>query len=332
MPIVAQAPGKLVILGEYAVLHGGRALVMAVDRHCRVSIDSVDSTHCSLVTQAPNTQRFSFRLGQNSGSKLVDEIVASLSEARPVSGWEACVDSRAFFGNTGNKFGIGSSAAVLVAFAGAFGRFVGATTDELSVNALIELHRSFQGGAGSGLDVAAAKLGGITDFRLDDANRPLFGSVQLPNSVGFAGVFTGTSAATPDFLRCFDHWRASESREAESFLAEMRQTAENGYAAMSANDAGEFLRAVKAYGYQLERLGAAFGREIVTKEHRRIGELAERFDVVYKVSGAGGGDLGLALSCDTAALALFTAAVSAESFECIDLKIDRNGLVIEEQM
>jgi phosphomevalonate kinase len=34
MTVHARAPGKVVVLGEYAVLDGAPALVLAVDRYC----------------------------------------------------------------------------------------------------------------------------------------------------------------------------------------------------------------------------------------------------------------------------------------------------------
>ena len=41
MRVRATAPGKLVVLGEYAVLTGAPALVLAVDRQCQVAEDVV---------------------------------------------------------------------------------------------------------------------------------------------------------------------------------------------------------------------------------------------------------------------------------------------------
>ena len=38
MAIVARAPGKLVALGEYAVLEGAPAIVLAVDRYCEATL------------------------------------------------------------------------------------------------------------------------------------------------------------------------------------------------------------------------------------------------------------------------------------------------------
>jgi len=38
MEVTASTPGKLVLLGDYAVLEGAPALVMAVNRHAKVRI------------------------------------------------------------------------------------------------------------------------------------------------------------------------------------------------------------------------------------------------------------------------------------------------------
>ena len=38
MSIQVQVPGKMILLGEYAVLEGARALVMAVNRYVKVSV------------------------------------------------------------------------------------------------------------------------------------------------------------------------------------------------------------------------------------------------------------------------------------------------------
>ena len=68
--------------------------------------------------------------------------------------------------------------------------------------------------------------------------------------------------------------------------------------ALRADDAAAWLEAFAAYGRGLQELGEAIGAEIVTAEHREIGEEARRYGVAYKVSGAGGGDLGLACAAD----------------------------------
>jgi phosphomevalonate kinase len=87
---------------------------------------------------------------------------------------------------------------------------------------------------------------------------------------------------------------------------------------------------VADYGEALEGLGLAMGAEIVTAKHRQIGLLGRRLGVVYKTSGAGGGDVGLALSLQPESLSEFRARVAELGFLVVELAIDQQGLVVEE--
>ena len=48
MIVTATAPGKLVLLGEYAVLEGAPALVMAIDRRAEVRLETRTQAPCML--------------------------------------------------------------------------------------------------------------------------------------------------------------------------------------------------------------------------------------------------------------------------------------------
>ena len=115
------------------------------------------------------------------------------------------------------KLGIGSSAAALTAWAAAWSVYSGQghiSRDEGGLETLIGLHRTLQGGSGSGLDVAASLFGGILTYRLVSESGPRVGSVQLPNSVGFTTVFTGFSASTRDLVAAYSDWRTARPAEA----------------------------------------------------------------------------------------------------------------------
>lgn len=323
---IARAPGKAVVLGEYAVLAGAPALVLAVDRYARASIRSCSGGTSSLETRFPERRRVEAQTGSETGVELVDLVRRALGGER--SAWRASLDSADFY-LAGRKLGLGSSAAALVAFAGAWSAW--ARRPRPTLGEAIELHRRFQGGAGSGLDVAASLVGGAIEFRLDADREPHVGSVQLPNSVGFAGIFAGRSASTPVLLARYHEWRAEKPKEAADRQRTMERIAEFGCAAAGRGESEEFLRAVDQYGRELEALGRAIGAEIVTAEHRALTETARRFGVIYKVSGAGGGDLGLGLGADPDALAAFRRAAQEQGFAAVDLGVDRQGLVIEER-
>jgi phosphomevalonate kinase len=323
---VARAPGKLVALGEYAVLDGAPAVVLALDRYAEAAIGKSADASSRLTTKSAAVEERRFLPGMPSGAALVD-LVAS---AAPALAWAGSIDSQAFFVN-GSKLGLGSSAAVLVAWAGAFATFArsqGLALAEPRVEALIELHRQFQGGKGSGLDVAASFTGGVITFRLPRPGSPQIGSVRLPNSVGFAGIFAGRSASTPAFVAHYGAWRRDRPRDAAALVGRLTAQAEAGCAALEGNDAAGWLEAFAAYGRGLQDLGEAIGAEIVTAEHLEISATAERLGVAYKVSGAGGGDLGLACAADSERLEAFKTAVGSRGFRVINVSLADHGLQV----
>jgi phosphomevalonate kinase len=326
--IAARAPGKLVVLGEYAVLDGVPALVLAVDRYVDAAIEPSRDERCHLETRAPEPALHRFAAGRPSGVPLVDLVTGQAA----VPPWRGVLDSSALF-EDGTKLGLGSSAAALCAWAGVWARYAerhGAAVLPTTLAALIDAHRTFQSGTGSGLDVAASLAGGLIEFRLDPPGVPRVGSVRLPNSVGFAGIFAGRSASTPELVGRYRAWRAARPREADAVLRGLRSIAEAGCAAARGDDAAAFVAAIADYGRGLQNLGVAIGAEIVTAEHGQIGEHAQRFGVAYKVSGAGGGDLGLALAADLEALAAFKRSVTRRGFRVIDFCMAERGLVVEE--
>jgi phosphomevalonate kinase len=326
--IVARAPGKVVALGEYAVLDGAPAVVFAVDRFVEVTLAASTDGACRLVMQAGETTERVLIPGQPSGVPLVDLVGASVPLRAP---WHATIDSRALFEGP-EKLGLGSSAAVVCAWAGAFAAFAReqGLTDvaDPGVGGLIELHQALQGGKGSGLDVAASYTGGAITYRVTRPGLPQIGSVRWPNSVGFAGIFAGRSASTPGFVAQYRAWRTRRPGEATALVGRLTALAEAGCAALTGDDAAGWLEAFSAYGLALQELGEAIGLSVVTAEHREIGVEARRHGVAYKVSGAGGGDLGLACAADSGRLEAFKKSVGDRGFRVINVSLADHGLQV----
>ncbi len=322
----ARAPGKLVALGEYAVLDGAPAVVLALDRYAEARIVPSRDGRCRLSLHAERLVELQFAPGEASGAALVDLVTA----AAPQLAFEATLDSQPFYAG-GAKLGLGSSAAVLCAFAGAFAAFAdsqGSTVPPPNVGQLIDMHRRFQGGKGSGLDVAASYTGGAITFSVAGSSVPQIGSVRLPNSVGFAGIFAGRSASTPELVAHYGAWRTRRPQEAAALVRRLTALAEAGCEALRQGDAAAWLEAFAAYGRGLRQLGDEIGAEIVTAEHREIGAEAKRYGVAYKVSGAGGGDLGLACGADLGQLEAFRKSVRDRGFRVINVSLAEHGLVV----
>lgn len=330
MRITARAPGKLVVLGEYAVLDGAAALVMAVDRYCFAELAPADGETCRITVTGAATRTIELGLQAHSGLDVVDAVLRHWPAQR-IGPWRAQIDSSALHAR-GGKLGLGSSAASIAAWAGAWTAYTGRGVlprSAQTVAALVGLHRGLQSGAGSGIDVAASVLGGVLQFRLDGP-LPEAVSVRLPDGVRFVGVSTAEPSSTPDLLGRFEAWRVAQPSAAEDRIERMRRTADQGMAALGTADAGRFLEAVQRYGHELEALGGALHAEVVTPLHASIAALARRYGVTYKISGAGGGDVGLGLSTDAEALEAFAASLP-NGCSAMALDVDTAGLVTESE-
>ena len=323
---VASAPGKLVILGEYAVLANAPALVMAVDRRCRAEIRSSGNAVCRLKSSAEAERQVIFRSRARSGLALVDRI----TEAFPIAegeAWRGFLDSSGLY-REGRKLGLGSSAAALTAWCGAWLAWTGQGIAEASAAVLrrfIEEHTAYQGGAGSGLDIAASLHGGVIRFQHDEETGPRVESVKLPDGVDFVSVFVRSSASTRKHLAQFRARSAESPASASFWMDSLDRLSESGIQCAAVGDADGFLDAIRDYAGGLQALGEWMEAEIFTPGHLYLMNLAERFGVAYKVSGAGGGDMGLAFSTDPEALARFGKA-AGERYDTIDLAIDPQGL------
>jgi len=328
MIVSASAPGKVVLLGEYVVLDGAQALVMAVNKRCRAELGPVPGDRGSLEMRMPALQVSDFGRGELTGSSLLDTLIGSADLGPPWPVWAAAIDSSEFF-SAGLKLGLGSSAAALVAFAGASWATAG-KPGQPGLSELIACHRSFQGGAGSGIDVAAALTGGVVKFSLSPVGEPRIGSVQLPKSVGFAGIFAGGSASTPGLVGQYRQWADAGSGQADALRQRLIAAADRGCVAVHDDDGSAFVAAIDEYGRCLEELGHEMGADLVTAEHRQIGKIAAEMGLAYKVSGAGGGDVGMACGLDPDALRSFSDKATSGGFRAVPLLVDELGLLVEE--
>jgi phosphomevalonate kinase len=343
----ASAPGKLVVLGEYAVLEGAPALALAVNRraHARLAL----RTDGQILIQAPalgladvalridaDGQPHWPRAQDAQRLRLVDAILRGLAAEGllppPGRGFELTLDSAEFF-HEGHKLGLGSSAALTVALASALavyaGRGAATANRRVWLERLLAVHRDFQDGRGSGVDVAASLVGGLIAYRLGDDGVPRFEALAWPAGVQARFVWSGASASTADFLARLAAWRDAHPVQYAAHLDTLRKLAEA--AAQAAGDArgAEFLAAAAAYAEALDAFGAACGLPIFSAVHRRLRELARAAGVVYKPCGAGGGDFGVLLSAAAQPLAEAGAALERAGFRCLPLCAEERGLQLE---
>lgn len=311
----ASAPGKLVLSGEYAVLAGAPAVVAAIDRRvtCRIGARETGgwAFHSRGYDAASRHRRDALPDIPGDPGALVRHAIrrlgvdtATLPEHLGIE-----IDSRPCY-HDGAKLGLGSSAAAAVAVAGAMARIA---KRESTLPQALAIHRDLQGGSGSGLDVAAAFRGGVIRYQAGEAR-------SIPWSSGIRSVFVyvGWSTETRALVQRFNDWRGVGEPP------ELRRLVECARAVAQAR--GSFLVPLAEYVDALDALDRAARIGIFSEAHRTATSLAGDHGVLYKPCGAGGGDMGVALSEDADALDAFRGPVTEVGLHVVSAAIDTDGL------
>ncbi len=281
--ILVRAPGKLFVLGEYAVLDGGSACVAAVDRGVSCRVRAGDK----LTTPTGDTRFVAAALA----------AVQAPTRQYLFDHWNPV--------DLPDKPGFGGSAAATVAAVAAglvanmvrFEHELWATVEDLAV----AVHHRVQG-SGSGLDVRASARGGFNHFA-GDAVTPL----PTPELVA---VWSGRSAQTGPRVARYLAWAAAERTR---FRAESDALAEGWVA--------DPVAALREGRLLLERALRLAGVDYRTPGLDRIAALAAVHGGAAKPSGAGGGDVAVAVIPDPEARAAFAAACDAEGLTPIPVQV-----------
>jgi phosphomevalonate kinase len=208
----------------------------------------------------------------------------------------------------------GGAAAVLVAAVAAFlGRA------RTALDAALTAHARFQGGRGSGADVAAAWHGGLVEVTRTASGLRIVRRV-LPPGLELLVGWTGEGAATEPLLRRFE--AAGEPR----VLSELAAIATAAAVAVQRGDGVGLAAAVAGSTDLLDRLGREIEVPVVTPPLARLVAAAASAGAVAKPSGAGGGDCGIALVTSPALAAAVRAAWQAAGIVPLAVAIAARGV------
>ena len=311
MSVHAIAPGKVMIAGEYAVLEGGDAIVMAVDRFAA----AIPGEGAPLPRESAATLAVAKREGVLARDHAMHLDTRALEEGD-------------------RKLGLGSSAAGCSA-----ALVLAAHTEQLEVDARrAELaavarrgHREAQGG-GSGVDVLASMHGGVIAVRFPNGpnDEPMVEPLAWPKSLAWCVLWTGVPVRTSELIRAVRAFAERDPQGMRDCMVAIRTAAAHFEKALRAGDAAAAVRAVASHHRAMERLGTASHAPIVTPAMQQLAAEAEPLGAAIKPSGAGGGDIVLAVAHDRAVLDAVIERSRAHGFVPLALSIDSRGARVVE--
>lgn len=333
--ISTTAPGKAVLSGEYAVLNDAPAISAAVDRRVHVSVSETPGPlHC---VNAPGYLQgsWNFQAGKDgdvewqqelpdpSSFALVEEVWKCFDSSR----WPALklvIDTREFRdARTGLKLGLGSSAAVAVALTAALQKF--ALLDGDDGGLAMHSHDRFQGGRGSGVDVATSFTGGLIVYRRAGAE---IRRIDWPDGLHYRYLWSGQAASTADRLarlRCAGV--RDDEDDGTDLLAEL---AMDVAIAWSRGDTNQVLESYPGYIEALNQFSADHELGIFDAGHEELARVAMESGIVYKPCGAGGGDIGIVLAACEHDIDEFCDRLVESDFRALDISLEEQGLEFAE--
>ncbi len=281
------------LLGEYAVVEDGLALVTAVS--CRASGE---------IVRAP---------------KVASPLLTALRVEGATLGFDypqgLHIDTSTFQDPSGHKLGLGSSSSAAVVASA----LITQAGDETTLDLAVRGHRRAADGAGSGVDVAASFYGGVLAARRQPGPVTPLPS-RLPG-LQWTLLFTGHSANTAEFVS-----RCQKAPSWPKWMAVMKALADEGVRAYQWQKSPAFLSATARYARAMASLGKDAGVPIVTEQLDAIIRLASEAKAAAKPSGAGGGDIAIVWSTHRE-----VALELAHKTQCqaLEFDIDPHGLILE---
>lgn len=328
MTIQASAPGKLFIAGEYAVVEPGQhAVLVAVDRFITITLTPSTDTgriHSAEYGRLPVEWRRDETGQVVAQDHPYDYVMSALStverlrEERGIapSYFDLHIESE-LDDAEGQKFGLGSSAAVVVATLAAINSFYDlglSTMDRFKLAMLATIAVSPRA---SGGDLASSTYGGWINYSspnretlreyaashtvTESLSGPGWDECEIevipaPSNIRLLVGWTGSPASTSALVGSVKKASPKDSPDYGTFLSRAADTVKKLTDALKADDFAASGQQLNEMRQCLLFLQESSGIVIETDTLTALCEIAGRFDAPAKPAGAGGGDCGIAFA------------------------------------
>lgn len=358
-------PGKLMIAGEYAVLEKNqKCIVAAINRYVEGSIEPNIKNELFLPDLKLEDVFFEIKDGNvefsiedfmlNFLRNSISVVVRFLKEnSIDIIPFKLSIKSHLDDASSGKKYGLGSSAAIVVAAVSSI--LALHNKDEfLNQDTIFKLsaiaHLKTQGN-GSGADIAAGVYGGWLEYSAFDSKwllnelessdkikdileKPwrnlIIRKLTPPSELKLVVGWTKETASTSPMIQKADKFKKENPHIYKGFLKESSISVDNLIKAFDNNSFKDSISALSENRKALKNFGEIAGIPIETKKLTDLCSIGEQYGSA-KSSGAGGGDCGIAfLKGDYKKQELYRAWEKAD-IEPLDLNISEIGVSINKK-
>lgn len=281
--ITVSAPGKLMLMGEHAVVYGRPCIVTAVGQRMKATVSFSDDSEFQL--EASDVQVINYRkplldIGKGNipkGAQFVELAIKNFHDRYPIKrGIKVEIVS-----GFSSKLGFGSSSASTVCVLKALSELTGKGLDnktifDLAYKTILDIQ-----GKGSGFDVAAAIYGGTLYFVTGGKVIEPLGIDELPLIIGYSGI----KADTVSLINSVSEKAKKNPEEVEHVYNEIEKLVQKGKEALTSKNWREFGALMNKNHEYLQKLGVSTKKlDNMVEEANKAGAFGA------KLSGAGGGD------------------------------------------
>ncbi len=319
--ITVSAPGKLMLLGEHAVVYNRPCLVTAVEQRMRATVEVLKEKEFQL--EAPDVKVENYKkplseLGKGDipkGAQFVEVAIKNIAEKHPLTSGLKVTTASEF----SSQFGFGSSSASTVCVIKAVAEILNLNLSDreifdLSFQTVLDIQ-----GKGSGFDVAAGVYGGTLYFITAGKVIEALKISSLPLLVGYSGVKADTVTLINKVKESF----TGKEKRLEEIYDEISELVEDAKVAVLAQNWPGLGVLMNANMDLLRELGVS-----IPKLDDMINISLSAGAYGAKLSGAGGGDCMIAL-CPKDKELLVKAGITQAGGQVIGVKTNAEGVRIE---
>lgn len=348
------------ITGEWAVLENHPCIVAAVNKRVHSNVEKseklniiIDDFYMNMLADFKDGKIVFENITIDDEKKLVfikaaiETAVSYASCFKPFKIHTWGEESQLEVEGKQVKIGFGSSAASVVAVIASVLDFLGINPEKEVVYKLSAIaHYYAQGKIGSAFDVAASTFGGalvytrfnepwlveqiksrnIKDIVKDKWPGFYVENLETPSELEMIIGFVGSSASTKEMILQMNAFKESQQQEYGRLYSSIGSLVKETIGFWKAKQWNKAMENINKNQEILRELTIKSGVKIEIEKLRKLHEIAKSFGACGKLSGAGGGDCGIALCFDHNTAEKIKNEWKNNGIHIVDATIDKEGL------